>query len=978
MYSQNLILTAENPRHSAAFQQPLPPATAKALMSNENIAQKPPPSILVGRFKALLKQRDDELRDFPGAPVPPPTTDEIVEIYEMLLSELTCNLKPIITDLTIIAEQQREHAKGIADAICARILEVPVDQKLPALYLLDSIVKNYGQEYVRYFSLRLPEVFCEAYRQVQPSLHPAMRHLFGTWSKVFPPSALRKIEAQLQFSQAVNNQSSTMNSLRASESPRPSHGIHVNPKYLRQLDRSTVDSVGGEKLDSSGKASNTNFGLVASKTQQYVSSRIGMSSSPSRIGIDRSLSASIDEYAVGNSAARIVERESPRPSVDYGITKALGRDEELSEWQLKQYSGDGLNRFQTSMTHSLINGHQRQSPRALIDAYGCDKSHETSSNKRLLVERLDRNGKDKVLSTSWQNTEEEEFDWEDMSPTLVDHSRISGLLPSTIGFPRERPGIIAGNATSPEQDIRKGWSSGSQLPPVDDSSVTAEDTFPSSAHGHVFVGQISGFQNQINQSLGSCQPREAWKISHHPSNSSQYLFNIRGQPRSLLMPPTDNVPSTNEIPFGIRPAVSRISGLASNMEIRPPVLPASFDIRPSVNLHATRPPTLNPIFPLPSHFRSQFEAMNTSNPIVNHGPSKSPNMTEQFLDSAENKDTGKANIHQLPNHFAGLISPNQQNHGQVSQLQFFPPRDPSVPPYSHGSSFRGRGAPLSTAMSNPMSVLQFPLPAQGVANNSLHFQPGSHPPLPPGRPCAPSQMMLHPNASPFMPNQQPTAAYSNLINSLMSQGMISLGNQLPPQDSVGTEFNPDILKLRHESAINALYGDLPRQCTTCGLRFKCQEEHSSHMDWHVTKNRMSKNRKQKPSRKWFVSDRMWLSGAEALGAESVPGFLPTEVVDEKKDDDELAVPAEEDQNTCALCGEPFDEFYSDEMEEWMYRGAVYLNAPTGTTPGMDRSQLGPIIHAKCRSESTVSPSEDFALDAGGANEEGSQRKRMRS
>lgn len=84
-----------------------------------------------------------------------------------------------------------------------------------------------------------------AYRQVDSSLHSAMRHLFGTWSKVFPPSVLRKIDVELQFSKPVNNQPSGVNSLRASESPRPTHGIHVNPRYVRQIEHSTsvIDSV---------------------------------------------------------------------------------------------------------------------------------------------------------------------------------------------------------------------------------------------------------------------------------------------------------------------------------------------------------------------------------------------------------------------------------------------------------------------------------------------------------------------------------------------------------------------------------------------------------------------------------------------------------------------------------------------------------------------------------------------------------------
>ncbi|XP_043689443.1 polyadenylation and cleavage factor homolog 4-like isoform X2 [Telopea speciosissima] len=1068
MEEERFVSSRENPRNLGFLQERGPGTSSNInnskVMTND-LLQKPPPPVL-DRFRALLKEREEELRISDEDDVPETSTEDIVRLYEVVLSELTFNSKPIITELTIIAGEQREYGEGIADAICNRILEVPVEQKLPSLYLLDSIVKNIGREYVRYFASRLPEVFCEAYRQVHPNLYPAMRHLFGTWSAVFPPSVLRKIEAELKLSSPVNHPSSGLTVLKSSESPspRPTHGIHVNPKYLearRQLEHSAMDIqhsrggssslqiygqkpaigydeydidhsdvLGNQKLGSPGAAVRTSS--VGGIDRLYPSkTRLTRPASPSRIGPPRSLSPPADGFTTDTSPGRVVERASPSHSgIDSRLVRVIDGDAdgERTEWW-KRRSNDIYQQVEISSAY-LSNGSDQQSPRALIDAYGNYRGKNTLSEKPLKVGRLDVNGISIKTDKGWQNTEEEEYVWEDMSPTLADRSRSNDLMlcnPPLDSF-NGRAGLGRSGAASLEPDFRKGnWPSRGHLAKDDCAEDGVSVLF---GHGSMTSKKpLSGpaTRNEFTRIASSHYPQEPWSLPHHFSQSSQQNLDLNARARTGQMSypaggmaisagqklalQIENFADTDGQFQRFSSVMSRMGSSSPdslNVELVSPMMPMSTLEKhlgqrphspplaqlpwPPVNVHRSYPLTLPRILPQQKQIKSPFDVMDVNKPILNQIPNKSSMLLGQQVDAFERKAHSSSKLVQLPNQQVGLISLNQRNQGQapLRQQQLIQPQDagenfvPSAAPQvsSHlmnqGHIPQGHGPVTSSILSIPIAgVPSSSVTIPSIYNSSFHLQGRALPPLPPGPPPASSQMGPMPqNLGPIRMQAPSGSAFSGLISSLMAQGLISLTTSASVEDSVGVDFNPDLLKVRHESAIKALYADLPRQCTTCGVRFKCQEEHSSHMDWHVTKNRISKNHKQKPSRKWFVSTSVWLSGAEALGTDAVPGFLPTEAVVEKRDDEEMAVPADENQNVCALCGEPFDDFYSDETEEWMYKGAVYLNAPDGSTVGMDRSQLGPIIHAKCRSESTEASPEDFVLDEG--DKEGNQRKKMRS
>ncbi|KAG6409236.1 hypothetical protein SASPL_132270 [Salvia splendens] len=944
---------------SSRFQNPVPLSSGgfskPPQIQNDGAGMKPLPPLLLDRFRAMVKEREDELRVFGGAAGLALGTDEIVRIYEIVLSELTINSKPIITDLTIIAGEQRVHGEGIAGAICSRIIEASVEHKLPSLYLLDSIVKNIGKEYIRFFSARLPEVFCEAYTQVHPNMHQAMRHLFGTWSTVFPLSVLQKIETHLPFSPPVNGQSSGLSSSRASESPRPTHGIHINPKYLEaqnQFGQSSVDPFGTEGVSSTGRAGLTTSGLDAVKKSIPSASRITKSSPPYGLGPGGSLSPagpSLEEFGMDSSTKRLAVRQSPsRPGTDYGPSKVMNREEEPSEWRKRTLQGNLKPQHKAAAAtaasvYKYSGGIDLRGPRALISAYGMDEREK--NNKHHKSDELDSNGAEqKIGIRTWQNTEEEEFDWEDMTPSLADRKQSSDTYSSLppLGNLTGRQSIVANHA--PRLSTRGSVNNvAGVLPNVAGASDLTSHIPPNFGRESLILPPQQS-QNQFNAKGGGSLAESRGFLTGGEQRSQVGNFsNIdwkSGGPAGVV----STFSSTYD---SLAPEIQ-----SGDVALRKTWNPANFQNSQVLPSHTSLPQQMQ--------FRGQFGMKNGSSIAdqVQSEPGSSRSMPQLNLPQISSIRPGM-----VPMNLHGAAPPNFSVVRESRQNIHLPYSVPSssntmVSPLNYGNLAHGQG-PAATTPHNLVPGMQSSLPILNGPNMS--FQVPMATLQPPPRGSHPGTTQAYPigqNNGQVAPNASVGNGLSGLISSLMVQGLISL----PKQDSVGVEFDQDSLKVRHESAITALYADLPRQCRTCGHRFKDQEEHSKHMDWHVNKNRTLKNRKTKPSPKWFVSVNMWLSGTEALGTETAPGFLPVENTVEKEEDEEMSVPADDSQKACALCGEPFDDYYSDEMEEWMYRGAVYMHAPGGLTVGMDTSQLGPIVHAKCRSDSHGVSSEDYKKD----------------
>ncbi|KAL4747186.1 hypothetical protein BDW72DRAFT_183373 [Aspergillus terricola var. indicus] len=134
-------------------------------------------------------------------------SDEVAEDYKNSLEDLTTNDRFQISNLTVIAKENTEHAMAISRVLENHIRTTPPAQKLPALYVVDSIVKNVGTPYTLFLGRNMYQTFMNAYTLVDSQTRRKLDEMLKTWKEpvpgsldtrpVFPPDITRSIENAL-------------------------------------------------------------------------------------------------------------------------------------------------------------------------------------------------------------------------------------------------------------------------------------------------------------------------------------------------------------------------------------------------------------------------------------------------------------------------------------------------------------------------------------------------------------------------------------------------------------------------------------------------------------------------------------------------------------------------------------------------------------------------------------------------------------
>ncbi|KAK0674438.1 putative PCF11 component of pre-mRNA 3'-end processing factor CF I [Cercophora samala] len=131
--------------------------------------------------------------------------DEVAADFREALQDLTTNARFEIVTLTNIARENADHGLAISEVLTNHIKEAPASKTLPALYVLDSIVKNVPTPYALYFGPKLYQIFMGSYTKVDNATRRKMDEMLKTWKEPVAGSISKKPVFPLELVRPIEN-----------------------------------------------------------------------------------------------------------------------------------------------------------------------------------------------------------------------------------------------------------------------------------------------------------------------------------------------------------------------------------------------------------------------------------------------------------------------------------------------------------------------------------------------------------------------------------------------------------------------------------------------------------------------------------------------------------------------------------------------------------------------------------------------------
>ncbi|CAL2037325.1 unnamed protein product [Caenorhabditis brenneri] len=782
--------------------------------------------------------------------------------YRETLAELKNNNKTQINLLTILADDFKEAAPQIVDVIERHLNTCSPSQKLPVMYVCDSILKNVGKpnDYDTLFSRKIINMFEHVFRQGDEKTRTALYKLRITWAStgLFIPSKLYALDMKIN----------RLDSAWPISNPSTGRALRHDPQVM----------------------------VSAPQNRATPAAVTSSSSSSSRVFVNpKFIESSANTANANSSSKKNTEKTKTSPNVAV--------KEKPIKKEPKQDPLDKLlpTTTVTKTSNSSTAGSKRKSiPAEHPNAPNRKKQTSTQSAVDEDLRAINLNPKKPVQT----QPQDQDFRPKTLKPTSVIGSH--AFAPGSVA-PPVRPMVLQPTAPPP-QFI--------PLPPVSAPNVSSYSQHQPPPPPTVLHGGMGGHYHHHSPPQDPAPlapPPQIVSQPHQPLQTSQK--NVYASEQTKLDVPANNrifvdgkayevmfVDDTAVIERAGAPHRIYFAGPPRNLIIdgiphmMPFDTPTQIDILGSKHIVKFGAPSRE-LYIGGHPFKGQFGGppiiatingrrheirLTGSAPEVRIEPEPAYHLThflhkmreEKKIEIASEKPEKKEDwLSYLKNlQKSGILPPVKSS---TSPRNLTPP-PLNIPPnrYNNGGQRGGR-----------------------VNNHQPQHSRWS--------------------GAPHVPAPQQSSDQSPIGNGIEKRNA--------PSAAI-TDFNIRLLQIRYDSVVESLTTKRADACKFCGMRLDDSQgkskEWQDHMDWHVKQNLArhgsATTAAAVPYRQWYPTSSAWLTAR----ASNQDNGKETEKPDEPLPG---VASSGVKTKECSVCGEKFDEYFDDDEETWRLRDTVSIH-----------------------------------------------------